>query len=320
MQIILFILSSLVLSCWSEPYTKSKNSSQESRERDTKETDEIVESNRKSKNQKRTSDQQKHEFGEDTSHTFKQKNLNFKKIDTNKFSILEEKEIGDLKNHTEQELRKNEEFSKVVIDTVNELKTEPKKFKKHVIALKERFIKNQASDKSYYIVNTPTYKLTMQTHEGLPAIEEAIKFLDKMPENALKPGTLKYNPVLLNSSLLHAKCMRKEQFFGHYNEKSKSLYNPWDRVKKYCKSYEMCAENLWLGSVHDNPTLRELAVILIVALFVDDGVPDRGHRHALVNGDATDLGVAIFPYYRENDPIDQRKHVFVMNFGAGITV
>lgn len=236
---------------------------------------------------------------------------------TKAFSEKWSSPITDLEIHTAEELRQNRGFCQGVLEVVNQLRTQPQEFKKHVLALRENFVQNQASETSYYLENTPTYKLTMQTKEGLKVIDETLAFLNKMTKSPpLTP--LKYNEVLTQSSLLHAKCMQKQQFFGHKNTEIKEYYEPWDRIKRYCKSYEMCGENLWLGSVHNDPTLLKLAIHLIVSLFVDDGVADRGHRYTLVNESFTDLGIAFLRYSPAIVTLKDARYTFVMNFGKGI--
>lgn len=216
--------------------------------------------------------------------------------------------IESLEDHTKEELTKQAEFSLVILNLVNELRTEPLKFKIHLESLKKCFLDNQVDEKSYRIGKNLVFK----TKEGIKAIDEAIAYVEKMAKK--KPlKAFVHNIILDKSSLLHAKCMREGKFFAHENEKNKLLYNPWDRVKQYCKSYTLCAENLWSGKMDETLSLKEQAITVVVALFIDDGVPSRGHRDNLLLQDATDLGVALWPYEGE-------KSVFVMNFGAGIVV
>jgi uncharacterized protein YkwD len=215
-------------------------------------------------------------------------------------------DIERLKNHTKEELARQAKFSNLVLTVVNELRTNPQRFKLHIEALKQSFLANKVDDKRYKIDKNTIFV----TKEGIKAIDEAIAYLEKMAKaKPLRP--LIHNPILDKSSLLHAKCMQDGKFFGHENIKDQIFYNPWDRVKQYCTQYSLCAENLWSGHLNVNLTEKEQAIQLVVALFVDDGVPGRGHRDNLVLNEATDLGTALWPYEGE-------KSAFVMNFGAGI--
>lgn len=214
--------------------------------------------------------------------------------------------LDDPTKHTKDELAKQAKFAIVVLEVVNELRTEPLKFKIHLEALKKYFLANKMDETSYRI----NENLIFRTKEGIKAIDEAIAYLEQMPKNKpLKP--LEYNQILDKSSLLHAKCMQKGKFFAHENEKNKRFYKPWDRLKQYCTRYTLCAENLWCGELDEKLTEKEQAVNLIMSLFIDDGVPTRGHRDNLLLNDATDLGIALWSY-------NEKKSVFVMNFGAGI--
>lgn len=60
--------------------------------------------------------------------------------------------------------------------------------------------------------------------------------------------------------------------------------NLFPRIEQYC-SYTTAGENLAYG--------YETATDIVIALLVDDGVSNRGHRHNILNGSYTHAGAAI---------------------------
>lgn len=216
-----------------------------------------------------------------------------------------------LKLHSQEELNANAKLSHEILEVVNELRTKSPNFKKYLIDLKEKFTNNPGDfGKNSYKENKGD-NISISTNEGLDAINEAINFFDKM--TPIPP--LNYNLILDKSSLLMVKYMSKFNFFAHEKNTISEYSEPSKRIDQYCKKKRGYAENLWRGSLSDNTSLHDIAVKIVVGLFVDDGVKNRGHRENLINSKMTDIGNGIWNY---GDGPYKGQSTFAMNFGVGI--
>ena len=126
----------------------------------------------------------------------------------------------------------------------------------------------------------------IRTQEGIPAIKECIRYLEK----AKPVGILQSDKDLYQAAKAHAKDQSKTGKVGH-NGSDKS--NPLTRIKRYYKGdYSSVAENIAYGQA----TGRNI----VMQLLIDDGVPNRGHREAIMKPDFDACGVSIntHPTYR----------------------
>lgn len=214
-----------------------------------------------------------------------------------------------LKLHSQKELDENEKLSHEVLKIVNELRTNPLVFRGYLTSLRDKF--SNGSNSYRTTINGQT--VIMNTNEGVAAVNVAIDYIDTKFPTGLKP--LNYNRILDKSSLLMAKYMSKYNFWDHKNNAIPEFVDHGKRIKQYCKKWTKCSENLWRGTLSKDMSLKKKAIDIIVGLFVDDGVPTRGHRDNLVAPDMTDLGNGLWQY---GEGEYKRQSIFVMNFGAGI--
>ncbi len=119
------------------------------------------------------------------------------------------------------------------------------------------------------------------TKEGLSAVDEAIRFLDKQ-----KPvGSLALSPGL---SLAARDLVAAQGATGGFGHKGPDGSMPSDRIERHGKWESEIGENVAYGQ----RTARDV----VAAFIVDDGVPDRGHRKNLFNAGYHVMGVDCGPH------------------------
>ena len=119
------------------------------------------------------------------------------------------------------------------------------------------------------------------TDEGVAAVDEAIRFLDRQ-----KP-----QPPLTWSSGLAAAAMELVSDggttggIGHTGRRSGGMK---ERIERH---------GTWQGGIGENISYGyDEARLVVMQLIVDDGVPDRGHRNILFNNTFGTAGVACGPH------------------------
>ena len=117
-------------------------------------------------------------------------------------------------------------------------------------------------------------------NEGLPA--QTISPDPKQP--------LAMNPKLLSAARFHTQDMFDEQFFAHAGSAGDS---PWDRITDAGYNYSWAGENIaWRGST--GPLDGTQTVFnLEEDLFVDEGIPGRGHRLNILKPECREIGIGI---------------------------
>ncbi len=120
-------------------------------------------------------------------------------------------------------------------------------------------------------------KVTIQTQEGKPAVEEGIRFLEKTHP----VGALKISRGMSQAAEDLVEAQGKVGALGHI---SPDMSNPGERVNRYGRWEKTIGENISYGPVG--------AKDVIASLIVDDGVPDRGHRKNIFNPAFHVVGVA----------------------------
>jgi uncharacterized protein YkwD len=135
----------------------------------------------------------------------------------------------------------------------------------------------------------------IRTREGVKPLDEAIRLL----EHTKPLPALRWEPGLAHAAEDHAADIGARGVLDHFGAKGES---PLDRVARYGVLQGPGGENIAVAFSD--------AHLIVVYLLIDDGVPDRGHREALVDRRYEQVGVGCGDHARF-------KTVCVMDFAAG---
>jgi uncharacterized protein YkwD len=123
--------------------------------------------------------------------------------------------------------------------------------------------------------------LWTKTVEGVPAVDEAIGYLKKV---APAPALSVSGPLVL-AARDHVKDIGPKGMTGHEGSDGS---RPAERIRRHGKPKSTTGENIAFRPA--------TARAIVVQLIVDDGVPDRGHRHTIFDPDFLLAGIAIGPH------------------------
>jgi uncharacterized protein YkwD len=123
----------------------------------------------------------------------------------------------------------------------------------------------------------------LRTDEGPGAVREAIAAL----KSRRPVPQLRWSKGLSAAAADH---VRDQGPIGGLEHRGTDKSDPARRASRYGRWIQGMAENIAYG---ENPA-REV----VIQLLVDDGVPDRGHRNNLLDGDWGAEGIACGPHRR----------------------
>ena len=152
------------------------------------------------------------------------------------------------------------QLQKDVIFELNKVRSNPKRFA-------EAYMEDlrTAFDGKLY---TYPGQVTIRSQEGIRPLNECIQFLKKTDPTAI------LNPAegLAKASNELVTDQQKHGGIGHI---ARNGSTPQKRIEKY-GDWDICsAEDITYGSFE--------ARQIVIALLIDDGVPDRGHRKNILN-------------------------------------
>ncbi len=160
-------------------------------------------------------------------------------------------------------------FEAELIAEINALRRDPPAYAEHV---RQQFATLDSS--GVYTMG----KVRVRSREGRPAVDEAIRALRAAP--SLR--TMGHSACLAAGARDHARDRGANGAFGHIGMDG-SL--PPARVERYSGGKASCGEVISYG----HTTARNV----LVGLVVDDGVPSRGHRKALLDPTYSLIGSAL---------------------------
>lgn len=158
---------------------------------------------------------------------------------------------------------------KAVVQEVNLARTNPQKYATFVEEVRRSY------DGKRLIRSG---EIPLVTQEGAKAADEAIRFLRKQ-----KPlAALSASRGMSLAARDHVKDQGPRGDTGHEGSDDSQ---PWDRVSRYGTWETKTAENISYG--------HSKARDIVIALIIDDGVKNRGHRKNIFAPEFRVIGVAI---------------------------
>jgi len=181
------------------------------------------------------------------------------------------------------------ELEKEVVIELNRVRTNPKGYASYVKELKKYF--------EGQLLKYPG-EITIQTNEGLSAVEECYKaLLAAEPIDSLRPSK-----GLSHAAKDHVEDQSQTKNTGHDGSDGSS---PFDRISRYGQWVKTAGENIDYGN--------NIARRIVLSLIIDDGVSSRGHRKNILNPDYKVVGVACGSH-------KEFRHMCVMDFAGGFKV
>ncbi len=179
-------------------------------------------------------------------------------------------------------LEKATAFERAVVQEMSDARVRPKAYAMHLRELRDCF--------EGMLWKRPG-RTPLRTDEGLAAYDEAIAFL----ETVTQVGPLRFNEGLARAARLHAQDLGPRGGLEHVGSDGSRLSARLNRLGTW---HGLIAENI--GTLEVDP--RQL----VIQLLVDDGVPERGHRHNLFNPELHQAGAGSAPHrdYRVVTVID----------------
>jgi uncharacterized protein YkwD len=165
-----------------------------------------------------------------------------------------------------------EATARAIVDETNRMRSNPAAYAEELVALLDRYNGND--------IELAEVGYLYETQEGVAPVHEAIEVLrntDPLP-------TLDYSTGLELAARDHVEDMGVAGMVGHVGT-DRSL--PRERAQRYGTIDNLQGENI---SYQFDPV--HTAQWHVLMLLVDDGVPDRGHREALLRPDYRVTGVA----------------------------
>jgi len=165
-----------------------------------------------------------------------------------------------------------DQTEEAVLEELNLARTNPAAYAGYVEQHKRDF-------KNYSMVLVDG--IWIKTLEGVPAVDEAIGYLRKV---APAPALSASGPLVL-SARDHLNDIGPKGMTGHGGSDGS---RPLERIRRHGKPKSATGE-----SIAFRPAT---ARAIVVQLIVDDGVPDRNHRHTIFDPDFRVAGIAIGPH------------------------
>jgi uncharacterized protein YkwD len=166
------------------------------------------------------------------------------------------------------------QIEREIITEMNLARSNPSGYRQVMLAWRGKFEGNRVrlSDRLY-----------LQTQEGIPAVDEAIKFLQKTQP----VGKLTYSQGLSLAARDHVRDQGAKGTTGHNSSNGNT---PFQRMERYGKWQQIAGENIAYGPDTARAVVRDL--------IIDDGVADRGHRTNMFKPEFRVTGVAC-GYHRQ---------------------
>ncbi len=177
---------------------------------------------------------------------------------------------NDLNRLTEKEDKFGylSDLEREVVDELNFARMQPSEYADYLISYSKLFVGRELREYG---------EVTVLTREGISAVNEAIRFLRNQK-------SLPYLIASEGMSKAAGDMVRMQGKTSQIGHKGRDGSTFADRVSRYGTWEGSCSENIDYG----NNTARRI----VMALIIDDGVSNRGHRKSLFNPGLKRVGVA----------------------------
>jgi len=166
------------------------------------------------------------------------------------------------------------DLEREVIDELNFARMQPSEYADYLIAYSELFVGRELRERG---------EITVLTKEGRSAVNEAIRFLRNQ-----KP--LPYLIASKGMSKAAEDMVRMQGTTSQIGHNGRDGSTFADRVSRYGTWEGSCSENIDYG----NNNARRI----VMALIIDDGVNNRGHRKSIFNPAFKRVGLACGQHQR----------------------
>lgn len=163
-------------------------------------------------------------------------------------------------------------FDAIVYQEIGQLRRNPARYATKLRAYRKRF-----EGKLVRVEG----RSDLRTHEGAPAVDEAIRAL----QNTRPLPALVRSRALSKAAADHARDLSRT---GRVSHQGSDGSQPHDRIDRHGRWEGVVGENLSFANVP--------AEEVVLLLLIDDGVPNRGHRKALLNPSFRLVGLASAPH------------------------
>ncbi|MBY6185142.1 CAP domain-containing protein [Marinobacter hydrocarbonoclasticus] len=153
-----------------------------------------------------------------------------------------------------------------VLDELNFARTEPRRYAEEVLAPMLRYYQDGDIIEPPWRAPRPGLIQVVETQEGIDALKEAIEAM----KSAAPAPALSASYGLTKAARDYREEQARQARVGHIGRNGST---PADRISRYGRWQELAGENLFYGDAD-----RMIGRFVVMALIIDDGVPDRGHR------------------------------------------
>lgn len=160
------------------------------------------------------------------------------------------------------------DLEREVIDELNFARMQPSEYADYLIAYSELFVGRELRERG---------EITVLTKEGRSAVNEAIRFLRNQ-----RPLT--YLIASKGMSKAAEDMVRMQGITSQIGHKGRDGSTFANRISRYGTWEGSCSENIDYG----NNNARRI----VMALIIDDGVSNRGHRKSIFNSAFNRVGLA----------------------------
>ncbi|SHG96296.1 CAP domain-containing protein [Ferrimonas marina] len=180
--------------------------------------------------------------------------------------------------------RELDEIERAVFHQVNFARTDPQGYAEQVLIPMRPYYQGKLIVAPPWYQERPDRVQKVATTEGAAALEEAIAYM----LSAQPIGPLTVVSGLNRAAELHQREQQASGQIGHLGQAGSTAA---ERIAMFGLTDALIGENLFYGNGE-----QWIGELIVMALLIDDGVPDRGHRRELMEPKYRLIGLAYGPH------------------------